>query len=118
MSVTKMNAPSPIHPLIENLEANRWRDDLVQRLESQTATIGIFGLGYVGLPLMLRFVAAGFQVLAFDIDIETVESLNSVGSHIEHIKHGDIERARERGFQATNDLSKAAEPDPLIICVP
>ena len=98
--------------------ANAIRDDLIRRFESKAAVIGILGLGYVGLPLMLRYAASGFKVLGFDIDPDKVAALNRGESYIEHIKGADIEKARSAGFEATADMSRAAEPDALIICVP
>lgn len=91
---------------------------LVHRLNNRTAVIGIVGLGYVGLPLMLRYVEAGFRVLGIDIDADKVVRLNSGQSYIEHISAKSIEVARGKGFEATTDFSRVAEPDALIICVP
>ena len=92
--------------------------ELVARLENRTAVIGIAGLGYVGLPLMLRYANAGFKVIGFDIDARKVAMLNAGQSYIEHITAKSIADARNRGFEATSDFSNAAETDALIICVP
>lgn len=91
---------------------------LVSAFKDRTATIGIVGLGYVGLPLMLRYTYAGFKVIGFDIDEGKIDKLNRGESYIEHISAKSIQEARARGFQATIDFSHAAEPDALIICVP
>jgi len=91
---------------------------LIKRFETRQAVVGIVGLGYVGLPLMLRFQAAGFQVLGIDIDPNKVEKLNSGETYIEHISSEKIRVARQHGFEATTDFSRAAEADALIICVP
>jgi UDP-N-acetyl-D-glucosamine dehydrogenase len=91
---------------------------LKSRFEDRTAVIGIIGLGYVGLPLTLRYAAIGFKVLGIDIDPAKVAKLNSGASYIEHIPAREIERARTAGFEATTDFSRASEPDALIICVP
>jgi UDP-N-acetyl-D-glucosamine dehydrogenase len=93
-------------------------EQLTERLNKRTAVIGIIGLGYVGLPLTLRYSEAGFRVLGIDIDGAKVERLNRGESYINHIKSDDIVRARERGFEATSDFTRAGEPDALIICVP
>jgi UDP-N-acetyl-D-glucosamine dehydrogenase len=87
-------------------------------IADRSARIGIVGLGYVGLPLMLRFVEAGFRVLGIDIDERKVQDLNAGLSYIEHIPADSIRRARERGFEATADFARAAEADALILCVP
>ncbi|HJW57737.1 MAG TPA: nucleotide sugar dehydrogenase, partial [Burkholderiaceae bacterium] len=93
-------------------------EQLVSRLENHTALIGIVGLGYVGLPLMLRYADVGFRVLGIDIDPEKVGKLNRGKSYIEHISSQSIEKALAKGFEATTDFSRADEPDALIICVP
>ena len=93
-----------------------------RKLESsigdRTARIGIVGLGYVGLPLMLRFAETGFRVIGFDIDAGKVAALKSGHSYIEHIPGERIQEALERGFEPTSDFSRAAEADALILCVP
>jgi UDP-N-acetyl-D-glucosamine dehydrogenase len=91
---------------------------LVRKLETRTAVIGIVGLGYVGLPLMLRYAHVGFKVLGFDIDPDKVCRLNHGQSYIEHISAKSIAEACAKGFEATTDFSRASEPDALIICVP
>jgi UDP-N-acetyl-D-glucosamine dehydrogenase len=91
---------------------------LVRKLENRTAVIGIVGLGYVGLPLMLRYAHVGFKVLGFDIDPDKVCRLNHGQSYIEHISAKSIAEACAKGFEATTDFSRASEPDALIICVP
>ena len=93
-------------------------EPLTTRLRERTAVIGIVGLGYVGLPLTLRYAEAGFRVLGIDIDGSKVEQLNRGESYIRHIAAADIDRARARGFEATTDFTRAGEPDALIICVP
>ena len=91
---------------------------LLEKIASRRAVVGIVGLGYVGLPLMLRFSEVGFRVLGFDIDKSKVEALNAGRSYIEHIAAGEVARARAAGFEATTDFSRAGEADALILCVP
>ncbi|RJG11782.1 nucleotide sugar dehydrogenase [Massilia cavernae] len=93
-------------------------DQLVGKFEDRTAVIGVIGLGYVGLPLSLRYSAVGFRVLGIDIDATKVGKLNAGASYIEHIAAGKVAGARERGFEATSDFARVAEADALIICVP
>jgi UDP-N-acetyl-D-glucosamine dehydrogenase len=100
----------------KNLKSNLAQ--LVSRIENRTAVIGIVGLGYVGLPLMLRYSQVGFKVLGFDIDPDKVCRLNHGQSYIEHISAKYIAEACGKGFEATADFSRASEPDALIICVP
>lgn len=91
---------------------------LLARFSDRSAVIGVIGLGYVGLPLTLRYSAVGFKVLGIDIDAAKVAKLNAGASYIEHIGAAQIAAARERGFEATADFSRVAEADALIICVP
>ena len=94
------------------------QQELIKKFSDKTAVIGILGLGYVGLPLMIRYVEAGYKVLGIDIDADKVDALNKGQSYIEHIPSADIHDSVERGFEATTDFSKASEADALILCVP
>lgn len=91
---------------------------LMQKLETRNAVIGILGLGYVGLPLSLRYSETGFKVLGIDIDQAKVDRLNAGSSYFEHIDQDRIAAALGNGFEASTDFSRAAEADALIICVP
>lgn len=93
-------------------------DQLLTKLNHKTATIGVFGLGYVGLPLCLRFSAEGYAVVGFDIDLNKVGMLNKGRSYIEHIGNARVEAAVKNGFRATTHFSEAKKCDALIICVP
>jgi UDP-N-acetyl-D-glucosamine dehydrogenase len=92
---------------------------LVEALRGKTATIGIIGLGYVGIPLALVAVKAGFKVIGFDIDAPRVAKLNRGESFIKHIETSDITKAVKTGrFEATTDFSRLGEPDAIMIAVP
>lgn len=91
---------------------------LVSKLDNRDAIIGIVGMGYVGLPLALRFSEVGYRVLGFDIDPEKVEKMNAGLSHIEHIKSAHVAAAVKAGFQATDDISEINSVDAVILCVP
>ncbi|RYE65126.1 MAG: nucleotide sugar dehydrogenase, partial [Oxalobacteraceae bacterium] len=91
---------------------------LRRRIEAKTATVGIYGLGYVGLPLALRFCEVGIKVIGFDVDGSKVDKLNSGLSYIERITPDAIARARMQGLVATTDFARTSEADALIICVP
>ena len=91
---------------------------LIDKLNDKSAVIGIVGLGYVGLPLVLRFTEVGYKVVGLDIDSRKTERLNRGESYIEHIPHEDIARARAAGFEAVTEFTRASECDALIICVP
>ncbi len=94
------------------------KQQLLNRIADKSAVIGIVGLGYVGLPLMLRFAEVGYKVLGFDIDKSKVDALMAGNSYIEHISADSIATALTRGFEATADFSRAGEADTLILCVP
>lgn len=91
---------------------------LAQRIHNKQAVVGIYGLGYVGLPLALRFAEVGVRVLGFDIDARKVEQLNAGRSYIERITPADIQRAQQQGFTTTTDFTHTAQVDALLICVP
>jgi UDP-N-acetyl-D-glucosamine dehydrogenase len=93
-------------------------DKLHMRVKKHKSTIGIIGLGYVGLPLSIRFSEEGFKVVGFDIDKEKVDLLNSSKSYIKHINFDDIAAMSANGFMATSDFSQIATVDVIIICVP
>lgn len=94
------------------------KDVLVRKLNDRTARIGIIGLGYVGLPLVLRYSEIGYKVIGFDIDENKVSSLNRGESYIERITPETIRGALGKGFEATTEYSRCSEVDALIICVP
>lgn len=94
------------------------QDALVKKLNEKTAVIGIVGLGYVGLPLSLRYAETGYKVIGFDVDQNKVDRLNRGQTYIEHIASEGIAKALEGGFAATSDLSQARDVDALILCVP
>jgi UDP-N-acetyl-D-glucosamine dehydrogenase len=92
--------------------------DLVARLERRAVLIGVIGLGYVGIPLTLRFQEVGLRVLGFDIDAERVAALNEGQSPLQHIPASAIAAMRQNGFEATADFSRVGDVDAIIICVP
>jgi UDP-N-acetyl-D-glucosamine dehydrogenase len=95
------------------------KQQLLSRIENKTAIIGIIGLGYVGLPLMLRFAEVGYHVLGLDVDQEKIDKLHHGKSYIKHIPSDAIASAVDAGlFEGTTDFSRAGEADALIICVP
>ncbi len=94
------------------------KTDLISKLNNKTATIGIIGLGYVGLPLLIRYAQIGFKVIGIDIDQDKVNALNEGRSYIEHIPSPEIQSSLNKGFKATTDFSRAAEADTLILCIP
>ena len=94
------------------------QSQLLQKLKGKTARIGIVGLGYVGLPLALRFSEAGFPVLGLDIDPEKVRALAAGKSYIAQIPAERIAKAVSGGLKASADFATAREVDALVVCVP
>jgi UDP-N-acetyl-D-glucosamine dehydrogenase len=81
--------------------------------------IGIIGLGYVGLPLVIQFAKSGAQVLGIDVDEKKVEALNKGQSYIKHISSDDVQDQVDSGrVEATADSSRVKELDAVLICVP
>jgi UDP-N-acetyl-D-glucosamine dehydrogenase len=91
---------------------------LMEQLSGTNASVAIIGLGYVGLPLALRYTHVGFNVVGIDIDEEKVSQLNAGKSYIDHISHARITTAISDGFKATTDFSHITQMDAVILCVP
>jgi len=91
---------------------------LIERCSARTARVGVIGLGYVGLPLALRFSEAGFRVIGFDIDAAKAAAIARGKSYFLHIPDCAVAAARARGLEATTAVSRVAEADALLICVP
>src|SRR5438552_16551450 len=95
------------------------KDALLEKIRTHQTRIGIIGLGYVGLPLVLRFGDEGFPVIGFDVDPEKVTKLNHGESYIRHISSDRVRTlATSKLFEATCDFSRLTEADCIIICVP
>jgi len=93
--------------------------DLLAKIKSHDAIIGVVGMGYVGLPLLLEFVEQDFPTIGFDIDPAKVEELNKGNSYIKHIPAEKIKTAlQKKKFEATADFSRLNEVDCILVCVP
>jgi UDP-N-acetyl-D-glucosamine dehydrogenase len=94
-------------------------EELSSKIASRSALVGVVGLGYVGLPLVRVFVEADFRVLGFDTDAAKVARLARGESYIGHLPSEWIARAvGDERFSATADMTRLAEPDAILICVP
>ena len=92
---------------------------LIEKLKSRKAIIGIIGLGYVGLPLVIRFGEEGFKVIGFDLDRVKITKLNRGGSYIRHISAAKIKKlVAAKKFSATSNYSHLSKVDCILICVP
>lgn len=94
------------------------QSELSRKIKDRSAVVSVVGLGYVGLPLAIRFAEAKFRVVGIDTDPRKVELLNAGKSYINHIPSQNIAAAVQHRFQATTDFAVAAEADAIIICVP
>lgn len=92
--------------------------DLLTKIKIKKVKVGVIGLGYVGLPLVIAFAKNNIKVIGFDIDQSKVENLNAGKSYIRHISHSAIEGALSSNFKATTDFSLLNDLDAIIICVP
>ena len=83
--------------------------ELIRRIESKEAVIGIIGMGYVGLPLALRFSEAGFWTRGFDLDTSKADSIASRQSYLAHISDVRIGAAVDKGLAVTSDIARVAD---------
>jgi len=92
---------------------------LLAKIKDKSARIGVIGMGYVGLPVLLEFGKAGFPVTGFDIDPIKVGHLSGGRSYIRHIPSESIQEIHKTGkADFTTDFSKAHALDCILICVP
>ena len=92
---------------------------LSEKLQDRTATLGVVGLGYVGLSLALEFARAGFRVVGFEINEEKVRKLNAGVSYVMDVPSADVAAHVEAGrLEATTDWTRLRELDTINICVP
>ncbi len=92
--------------------------DLLTKIKSKNFTVGIIGLGYVGLPLAYAFSNKDIKTLGFDINLKQTEMLNDKKSYLKHIPDEKVSKMISKGFIATTDFKKIEDVDVIIICVP
>src|SRR5690348_3353006 len=89
-----------------------------KKRDGKTDTLGVIGLGYVGLPLVVEMAQAGFHVVGFDIDKRKVDGINAGKSHIEDIPTAELGPLVKSGLvEATTDFSRLSETRCISICV-
>lgn len=92
--------------------------ELTEKFERKDVVVGIYGLGYVGVPLLLNYSRCGYKVIGIDVDKNKVDMLNQGKSTINYIEDCEIQKSIVNGTTFTNDYSKSREVDAFIICVP
>jgi UDP-N-acetyl-D-glucosamine dehydrogenase len=94
------------------------KNNLIRAIKNKKFILGIIGLGYVGLPLVVRYIDAGFSVIGFDNDEKKINLLNKGESYIEHISSDEIKNILKKRFKATSSFTEISSADILILCVP
>ncbi len=93
--------------------------ELLDKIQKRKANVGVIGLGYVGLPLVIQFVKAGFNAVGFDLDGEKVKFLQEGKTYIKHISAEEVKMLKKSSsFKATTNFSHLENMDCIIICVP
>jgi len=100
------------------MKKNKLAATALAKFQRRRAVVGVLGLGYVGLPLALRFAEAGVKAVGFDIDPGKIRKLKAGRSYINYIPGAAIRAGLRAGFEPTADFSRARRCDALIICVP
>ncbi len=94
-------------------------EELMRKITDRKTLVGIIGLGYVGLPLVREFCAAGFKVLGFDVDPRKVAMLKAGKTYIRHLPARHFQQLiRKRRFTPTTNMKQLSKPDAILICVP
>ena len=93
-------------------------EDLLQKINTKKAKIGVIGLGYVGLGVSIEFSKAGFAVVGFDIKQSIIDELKSGKSYINYIENSTVKALLKHGFQPTADFSLLSGVNVVLICVP
>ena len=93
--------------------------ELIEKIRARQASVGVIGLGYVGLPLAVEFAKAGFKTIAFDVDTDKVEKIRRGESYIGDVPDDEVQAVTSIGhLVATTDFSELANVDTIDICVP
>ncbi len=104
---------------MSELEQNNYKDQLNNRILNHEAIVGVIGLGYVGLPLMVGFAKVGFRVIGFEIDYQKIENINSGNNYIGDVDSELLKQlVSNNKISATNDFSEIRNTDVVVICVP
>jgi UDP-N-acetyl-D-glucosamine dehydrogenase len=101
------------------IQATNIKQDLLRKIETRAAQVGVIGLGYVGLPLVVEYARAGFRVTGFEVDQRKADALNQGLSYIPDVPTAEVEAFVKAGrLGATTDFEQLRAQDIIIICVP
>lgn len=92
---------------------------LLDKISSRAARVGVIGLGYVGLPLVVEFARGGFSSTGFEVDVKKMDTINRGESYIPDVPTAQVAEMVEAGrLRATTDFDQLKDQDVIIICVP
>lgn len=95
------------------------KEELIEKIKNKTLTMGVCGLGYVGLPLAVDKAKHGFHTIGFDVQQEKVDMVNAGKNYIGDVVNSDLEELVSSGMlSATTDFSRVCDVDFIAICVP
>lgn len=95
------------------------KDDLTKLITEKSACVGVIGLGYVGLPLIVEFCLKGYCGIGFEVDVKKAEQVNAGKSYIVDVSNENVQKCVDSGkLTATTDFSELSKCDIIVICVP
>ncbi len=119
LSAISPNGSSKTTPGARPDEISRAALDLASKFEEGTATIGVIGMGYVGLPLAVEYAGAGFKTIGIDVDTKRIRRLNEGDNYIDDLDDNHVRELVESGrLVGETDFDRCSEIDVFFICVP
>src|SRR5215207_4678815 len=95
------------------------KNELINLITTKQARVGVIGLGYVGLPLLVEFADKGFSATGFEVDEAKAKQINAGGSYIGDVSSRRLKEVVDaKRLRATTDFDHLSECDAIIICVP
>ena len=92
--------------------------NLIKKISKKNTSVGIIGLGYVGLPLAYEFSVAGFKVIGFDKNISKLKKINKCNSYIERLSNFNLKKLKNCDFKTSNNYKELLQIDIIILCLP